>query len=171
MFVKLYYKIRNWKWFYDPATRDLFIWLLVHANREEEYFRGVLIKRGQRATSYGHMAAELGFSIDQMRRAEKNLKSTGEITVKIYPKFQVITVVCFDKYQATPSQKPKQPPGNPQASPNNNESIENIEKEERIKSPADAGMPSAETSGEPEPPIGSPEWYAAHENDEWEDDE
>lgn len=50
-------------------------------------------------------------------------------------------------------------------------SIDTEGEKEESKSPADAGMPSAETSGEPEPPIGSPEWYAAHENDEWEDDE
>ena len=161
LFIKLSYKIRNWRWFHDPATRDMFIWLLLHANRTDEYFCGVLIRRGQRVTSYGHMAEELGFSIDQMRRAERNLKSTGEITVKIYPKYQVITVVNYNRYQPAPRQNPRQPPGKPQASPNNNESIKSEEINRDI-SPAPAGTPPAD---KPEPTVGTPEWYELHYDD------
>ena len=161
LFIKLFYKIRNWKWFYDPATRDMFIWLLLHANRNEEYFRGVLIHRGERPTSYEHMAQELGFSINQMRRAEKNLKSTGEITVRTYPHFQVISIVNYNKYQPDHRQNHNQPTGKPQATHNNNESIENIENN-RITSPATAGPPPAVKR---EPPIGSKEWLALHYDD------
>lgn len=169
-YIKLFYKIRNWQWFHDPATRDMFIWLLLHANRDEEYFHGVLIRRGQRATSYGSMAEDLGFTTNQMRRAEKTLKSTGEITVKKYPRFQVITVVNFEKYQAPHRQDHTQPTGNPQATHNDLERIRDIKSEERIKSPADAGTPSAEDAPD-DPPIGSPEWYRQRYNDDWGDDE
>ena len=160
LFIKLFYKFRNWRWFHDPATRDMFIWLLLHVNRNDENFERITIHRGEKVTSYEHMAQELGFSINQMRRAEKNLKSTGEITVRIYPHFQVISIVNFNKYQPDRRQKRTQPTGNPQATHNNNENIEN-EENNRIKSPADAGTPPAVIG----PSRGSPEWYALHYDD------
>ena len=170
MYVKLFYKIRNWRWFHDAPTRDMFIWLLLHANRTDEYWKGILVHRGERVTSYEHMSEELGFSIKQLRRAEKNLKETGEVAVRIYPHCQVISILAFDKYQDEGRQKGRQRAGKGQAEGNNNENKENKENKESNKSPADAGTPSAEDIPYG-PPIGSPEWYKLHYDDDWGDDE
>lgn len=157
MYVKLFYKIRNWRWFHDPPTRDMFIWLLLHANRKDEEWEGIIIHRGQRVTSYERMAEDLGFSIMQLRTAEKKLKSTGEITVKIYPKYQVISIVNFDRYQPDNRQNNRQVTGKQQASNNNKRDIEN---EENIRENI-----SALAEEDDEPPIGSPEWLKLHYDD------
>lgn len=157
LYVKLFYKIRNWRWFSDPATRDMFIWLLLHVNRVDEDWKDITIHRGQKVTSYAHMSKELGFSIMQLRRAEKNLKSTGEITVKVYPKWQVITLLNFNKYQMDNRQKDRQATGKQQASNNNNEIIKNKEiKENNI---------SALAEPDNDPPVGSKEWLLLHYDD------
>ena len=169
LYIKLFYKIRNWRWFHDAPTRDMFIWLLLHANRTDEDWKGITIHRGQKVTSYEHMSEELGFSIKQLRRAEKNLKETGEVAVKLYAHFQVISILSFDKYQSEGRQKGNQRAGKGQAKGNNNKSIESEESEESIK-PASAEKHSADTQPV-EPHVGSAEWLKAHYDDDWEDEQ
>lgn len=114
------------------------------------------------------MSAELGFSIKQLRRAEKNLKETGEVAVKLYSHFQVISILSFDKYQSEGRKKGNQRAGKGQAEGNNNKSIESEESEERNK-PAFAEK-SSTGSSQVEPIVGSPEWLTAHYDDDWEDE-
>ena len=52
------------------------------ANHEDQKWEGVTIKRGQRVTSYQHLADETGLTYQKVRTALNNLKSTGEITSK-----------------------------------------------------------------------------------------
>ena len=58
-----------------------------------------MIKRGQFATSIPKLQVELELTSNEVRTAIKHLKSTGEITVRSYSKFSVITVVKYDSYQ------------------------------------------------------------------------
>lgn len=104
-FIKVDRNILNWRWFQDANTFRVFMWLLLNANIKRNGFMGVDIERGQVATSYGSIAAHLKMSVYSVRTAFSHLKATGEVTVKKYPKFQVVSIVCYDKYQDVPTGK------------------------------------------------------------------
>lgn len=98
-FIKVDRNILNWRWFQDANTFRVFMWLLLNANIKRNGFMGVDIERGQVATSYGSIAAHLKMSIRNVRTAISHLKMTGEVTISRYRNFQVITILCYDKYQ------------------------------------------------------------------------
>lgn len=98
-YIKLYRDIIDWEWFKDGNTLKVFIWLMVKANIKKNGFNGVSINRGQVATSYLTIARDTGLTVSQVRTAIRHLKMTGEVTGKIYPKFQVLTIVKYALYQ------------------------------------------------------------------------
>ena len=97
------------------------------------------------------------------------MSENGMLTVQ--PLSGIGTLLTIEKYDVYQSERYAEERAEERAEEQRYKNIEDRRQNEESKSPADAGMPSAEASGEPGPPIGSPEWYAAHENDEWEDDE
>lgn len=99
-FIKLDRSILYWSWYTDADTFRLFIHLLLNANVSANLFNDVTIKRGSLAISYASLSDKLGISIHRVRNAIDRLKKTGEITVRRYSNFQVITVVNYDKYQS-----------------------------------------------------------------------
>ena len=98
--IKLNRKILNWEWYSDPCTRDVFIHCLLKANWKDGKWHGYDYKRGQFITSLPTLAAETGFTIQNIRTAIKNLKSTGELTDWHDSKIRIITVVKYDEYQS-----------------------------------------------------------------------
>lgn len=98
-YIKLFRSIENWRWYQNANTFRVFVHLLINANIEDCPFEKIVIHRGQLATSYGSIAEKLGLSVRNVRTAIDHLKSTGEVTVKKYPKFQVISVLCYNEYQ------------------------------------------------------------------------
>ena len=104
-YIKLFRSIENWRWYKNPNTFRVFVHLLINANIEDCPFEKIVIHRGQLATSYGSIAAKLGLSVRNVRTAIEHLKSTGEVTVKKYPKFQVISILCYNEYQDVPTGK------------------------------------------------------------------
>ena len=105
-YIKLFRSIENWRWYQNANTFRVFVHLLINANIEDCPFEKIVIHRGQLATSYGSIAVSLDMSVQSVRTAIEHLKSTGEITTKRYPKFQVITVLCYAQYQDVPAGKP-----------------------------------------------------------------
>lgn len=103
-FVVMYRKILDWGWYKNSCTKDLFFHLLLVANFVDKYFEGVLIKRGQVATSLPSLSAETGLSIQQVRTALSHLKSTGEITDEANRRYRIITIVKYDDYQISTDQ-------------------------------------------------------------------
>lgn len=101
-YIKLSRKILEWGWYKDEHTKSLFLHCLLMANWKEGEFKGVTIKRGQFVTSIPKLEVELELTSNEVRTAIKHLKSTGEITVRTYPKFSVFTVVKYDLYQCKP---------------------------------------------------------------------
>jgi hypothetical protein len=97
--IKLHRQLIEWEWYQDTNVKVLFIHLLLLANHTEKRWRGFVIKRGQLITSNGHLAKELGFSIQQIRTALNKLKSTQEITIKSTNKNKLITIENYDKFQ------------------------------------------------------------------------
>lgn len=104
-FIKLDRNIREWRWYKDPNTMRVFVDLLLDVNISDKEFMGITIHRGETATSYAAIANRLNLSIQNVRTAMEHLKLTGEITSKRYSKFQVISVVNYERYQRVPTQK------------------------------------------------------------------
>ena len=104
-FIKLDRNIRNWRWYQDANTARVFIDLLLDANISDRDFMGITIHRGETATSYASIGGRLNLTIRNVRTAISHLKLTGEVTVKRYAKFQVITLVNYDRYQRIPTGK------------------------------------------------------------------
>ena len=98
-FIKLHRNILSWRWYKNPNTMRLFIHLILSANIKNNDFQNIVIHRGEIVTSYHSLASALDMSIQEIRTAVNHLKTTGEITVKKYSKFQVITVVNYGLYQ------------------------------------------------------------------------
>lgn len=79
-FIKVYRNILTCKWYVDSAVKSVFLHLLLTANISDNTWRGTEIKRGQVLTSYSKLAADLGLSVKQVRRALDILKDSHVIT-------------------------------------------------------------------------------------------
>lgn len=99
-YIKISRKITDWEWYKDVNTKVVFFHLLIKANWKPGKFQGVDIPRGSLATSLQTLSSETGLSVMNVRTALKHLKSTGELTVNQHPKFSVITINNYAKYQA-----------------------------------------------------------------------
>lgn len=97
--IKLHRKILDWEWFTSPSTLQLFIYLLLRANKEDKKWRGILIKRGQLVTSAATISEETKLSTQQVRTSLNRLKSTNEITSKTTNRFTLVTVCKYESYQ------------------------------------------------------------------------
>lgn len=97
--IKLHRKILDWEWFTSPSTLQLFIYLLLRANKEDKKWRGILIKRGQLVTSVATISEETKLSTQQVRTSLNRLKSTNEITSKTTNSFTLVTVCKYESYQ------------------------------------------------------------------------
>lgn len=96
--------ILEWGWYKDTNTKTVFIHLLLKANIEDYFFMGIPVKRGELASSYPKLSSELNMSVQSIRTAILHLKSTGEITVKSYPKFTLFIIENYEKYQDVPEE-------------------------------------------------------------------
>ena len=104
-FIKLDRNLMNWRWFKHPKTVLVWIWLLMNANTEEHDYERETIRRGEVPTGRKSISAATGLTENEVRTALKHLKSTGEITSRIRPKYQVITILEYEKYQSNYTSK------------------------------------------------------------------
>ena len=104
-YVKLDRNLRFWRWFKNPKTVVVWIWLIMSANIEDHDFERETIHRGEIATSRRTISAATGLTENEVRTALDHLKSTGEITSRIRPKYQVITILRYNDYQDVPTGK------------------------------------------------------------------
>jgi DNA-binding MarR family transcriptional regulator len=131
-FVKLYRSMKEWGWYDDLPTKALFIELLLIVNIEDKEWHGMTIHRGEIITSTAKLAASTGLTQMQVRRALKNLESTGEITRSVTNKYTRINVENYRVYQDKPSEDNKQTTSKQQT--NNNQTTTTKEyKNIRIK--------------------------------------
>lgn len=145
-FITLERKICTWRWFREPNTLVVFLYLILQANYEPHDFENITIQRGQIATSYPSIAKNTGLSIQSVRTAVKHLILTGEVTVKKYPKYSVYTVVCYDKYQdkrqGSQQSANRQPTANQQSANTNEKKATKYNKDKEIYA-----APAAHTNG------------------------
>ena len=99
-YVKDHRSLLSWGWFRDPFTAHLWEYLRLAANWDDRTFRERTVTRGQLVTSYPSMAEATGMSIQNVRTAIKHLKQTGEIEMKSYKDYSIITVKNYEKYQS-----------------------------------------------------------------------
>lgn len=103
-FIKLNRNILQWGWYKNANTFRVFIHLLITANIRANTFEGILIKRGEVATSVFSLAENLGLTEKQVRTALSHLKSTGEISSRRGSRYQILRVENYDKYQSMGNQ-------------------------------------------------------------------
>lgn len=101
--ISLHRKFKDWKWYKDINTKTLFLHLLLKANYKDNYWKDILVKRGQLVTSIEHLADDTGLTVQQVRTSIKKLKSTNEITIKSTNKYTVVSIEKYDFYQKTNS--------------------------------------------------------------------
>lgn len=88
-YIKIYRQIRDWKWYSDGPTKDVFLHLLVTASFEDKFYRGIAVKRGQSVLTVEEIREETGLTVRQIRTAINRLISTNEVTKQAtYNSFQ-----------------------------------------------------------------------------------
>ena len=103
-YVKISRKILEWEWYTDINTKVLFLHILLKANWKQGRFQGTEVPRGSFVTSQQNLALETALTLKNVRPALKHLENTGEVAVNRHPKFSVITIKNYDKYQSGGSQ-------------------------------------------------------------------
>lgn len=98
--IKLHRQILDWEWYNDINVKVLFLHLLLTVNYEDKKWQGIIIKRGQKVTSLGHLAKETQLTIQQVRTALDKLQKTQNITIKTTNKYTLVTVENYDLYQS-----------------------------------------------------------------------
>jgi len=101
--IKLHKKFLDWEWYDDHKTCRLFIHLLLKANYEDNEWRGILIKRGERATSLRNLAKETGLTLKQIRLSLDKLRGAQQTAQRTAHKgaqsFSIITICNYEEYQ------------------------------------------------------------------------
>lgn len=98
-YIKVHRKLVDWEWYDSYPEFKLFMHLLLTVNHSDSYWHGECIERGSRVTSLSSLSNETGLSIQQLRTAIRNLKSTNEITSISRSKNTLFIVLNYDKYQ------------------------------------------------------------------------
>lgn len=108
-FIKLDRNIMRWKFYKNSNVMRVFIHLLLNANIKPGKVMGVIVERGQIATSYNSLALALGISYKQARAAIETLESAGALRHQSFNKFSLITVLNYDHYQGTAGKRAGKP--------------------------------------------------------------
>lgn len=97
--IKIHRRMLEWEWYSNLNTCRVFLHMLLKANWKDGRFQGQLIERGSFVTSLTKLSDETSLTVNEVRGALKNLKSTGEITSTAHSKYSVFTVVNYNLYQ------------------------------------------------------------------------
>ncbi len=92
-------KIRQWGWYKNSNTKDVFLELLLTANWKDGEYLGHKVLRGQCVFGRKELAQNIGISEQAARTAINHLISTNEITINSTNKYSIATIVKYDDYQ------------------------------------------------------------------------
>lgn len=116
-FIKIDRNIQKWRWFKDPNTLSVWLWLLLNASLDRQDYKEIRIERGQVCATYSKIAEDTGLSIKSTRTAIDHLIKTGEITkIGQTQNYPVYNIVEFSRYQGKPADL-GQTTGRPAADP------------------------------------------------------
>lgn len=97
--IKLHRSLLDWEWYDDINATRVLIHLLVSVNYEDKKWKGILVPAGSLVFSYDTLSKKVNLSVQKLRTALKKVESSGEITRKSTNKYQVVTLVKWDKLQ------------------------------------------------------------------------
>jgi len=98
--IKLYRKFLDWEWFTDSKMVQLFVCLLLSASIEQRKWKGIVLERGQLATTYPELSKKTKQSVRNLRTALQRLEDGQIISRQPTNKYTIITICNFDSYQA-----------------------------------------------------------------------
>ena len=98
-FIKLDRSLADWRWFRDRNTLQLWIYILMCANITDHDFEKITVHRGELISSYDSLSKATGMTVKEVRTALGHLVETGEVAIRRFPKFSVISVINYNLYQ------------------------------------------------------------------------
>lgn len=98
-FIKLRRSLVEWEWYDDHNATRLLIHLLISVNYKDKKWKGLTVKKGSMVLSWGTLAKGCGLSVRQCRTAMDKLIDSGEVTKQVTNKFQVVSLVKWEKMQ------------------------------------------------------------------------
>lgn len=104
-YVKVSRRLLDSDLIHEPVTFTVFMFLLLSANYRAGEYCGQQILRGEAVTSYPRIASAAGVTQRQARTALSKLVKSGRVSVRRYPKFSVVTLLNYDKYQSVSGKK------------------------------------------------------------------
>lgn len=131
--VKLHRKLLGWGWSSSAKHMSIFTHLLMRANHKRSSWRKVTVYPGQILTGRKQLSAWTGVPERGVRTVLSDLQTTGEVTIKSFSKFSIITIVNWSSYQSGDQQKVKKRPAN---APSNDQqattskNVKNVKKKE-----------------------------------------
>lgn len=111
----------------DPNTLAVFMYLLLSANYRASDYGGVIIARGEVVTTYPRIALATSLTERQSRTALQKLNRSGRVSVRKYPKYSVVTILNYDKYQNSAVNK------SAESQTNDSQSVKQMSPSEEIK--------------------------------------
>ena len=118
-FIILDRKLLEWRYQDSPTAFATWIHILLMANWKDGYFLGEMIPRGSLATSYAHLAAEVGVDPSTLRTWLDRFEKAGMIERKSTNRYTIIKVLNYSTFQdlpvegypqRTPQRTPQQTP-------------------------------------------------------------
>ncbi len=107
--IKLHRSLLDWEWWEDINASRLLIYLLCAVNYEDKKWKGETVKAGSMVFSYDTLSKSVGLSVQKCRTSLKKLENCGEITRTATNKYQLITLVKWDKLQGDNKESTSKP--------------------------------------------------------------
>lgn len=97
--IKLPRKFMNWQWYQDAKMVHLYLYLLLNANIEDNYYFGICIQRGECLVSLTTLESDTGISRMSLKTCLKRLKESREISYRKLNKGRIIVLSNFSMFQ------------------------------------------------------------------------
>ena len=98
-FVKIFRSLKEWEWYDDHNATRLLVHLLLSVNYEDKKWKGIDIPKGSMVLSWGTLSDETGLTVKQCRTAMSKLESSKEVARKVTNKYQLVSLVKWEKFQ------------------------------------------------------------------------
>ena len=91
----------DWEWYTETNTFVFFMHLIITCNYKPCRWRGINTEPGETLKSLETLAKETNLSVQNIRTAISNLKSTGDLTERQHGKHRILKLINFMRYQDT----------------------------------------------------------------------
>lgn len=98
--IKLHRKFLEWEWYTDSKMVHLFIHLLLSASIEDRKWKGIVLQRGQLATTVAELSKKTGLTAQNIRTCLEKLENSQIINRQSTNKYTLVTICNYESYQA-----------------------------------------------------------------------